>query len=80
LPRYLVESFLPRAPDMLATARARAIAVGAAAGIVHVRTSCVPADETCFDVYEAPSVEPVEAALAAAGLADARITVVEEAG
>jgi hypothetical protein len=65
---------------MLATARIRATAVGAAAGIVHVRTSCLPADETCFDVYDATSPEPVQAALAAAGYVGARVSVIEETG
>jgi hypothetical protein len=78
VPRYLVESFLPRAPQMLAAARARAAAAAELSGAVHVRTTCVPADETCFDVYDAASAGPVAAALETLGLTDARISEIEE--
>jgi Nickel responsive protein SCO4226-like len=39
----------------------------------YIRTIFVPEDETCFYLYEAPSVEDVEAAARHAGLTFERI-------
>lgn len=78
MPLFLVESYLPR--SMGAHEKAPELARGAAelAGsegidLRYVRTTLLPSDETCFHLFEAPSVDVVETALARAGLGCDRI-------
>jgi hypothetical protein len=78
MPKFLVESYLPRSADALEEAsaqasRAAALARGDGASFQHVRTTLVRADETCFHMFLADSIEDVEAALARVGLTADRI-------
>lgn len=79
---FLVETFTPQPADLPPlAARARAAADTAAeAGIEvsHVRSFFAPADELCFHVFEASSVEAVARAVELAGFEHERITEVIE--
>ena len=80
MPTYLVEAYMPRSQVLEARAagrRARAAAEELSSEgvpIRYLRTTFLPADETCFHVFEAPSVQVVEQATARADLAHARIS------
>lgn len=82
MPTFLVESYLPRSADALAesSAHARRAAAVAAGGlsIQYVRTTIVGADETCFHVFDASSLDELEAALAGVDLVADRISEVAE--
>lgn len=83
MPSYLVESYLPQSPDALEEASAEArraadLAAGEGLAIRYVRTTLLGADETCFHVFEATSIEDLEAALARAGLVADRIVQANE--
>ena len=77
--RFLVEVFTPRlaAADLAATEeRARTAAKQVSRkdlAVRYLRATYVPADETCFYLFDAPSAELVAQASAVAGLGDARI-------
>ena len=78
MPSYLVESYLPRSADALAEAsgearRAAELATSDGNNVQYVRTTLLGADETCFHVFDADSMEVVAAAMARAGLAADRI-------
>jgi len=73
VPVFLVESYLPASSGAFEDAPALAGRVAELAcqeGIDfrYLRTTLVPSDETCFHLFEAPSVAVVEVALARAGL------------
>jgi hypothetical protein len=57
----------------LAAVAARVRAAAAAAGLTYVRSIFVPADETCFHVFEAPSADAVRTALERAQLTPQRV-------
>ena len=83
MPSYLVESYLPRSPDALgeASEHARSAAehaTGQRLGIRYIRTTLLKADETCFHMFAASSLEDLEAALAGAGLVADRIVQADE--
>jgi hypothetical protein len=81
MPEFLAETYtprgvlggaaVPRAGD-LARAAAQASAPGAA--VRFLGAILVPAEETCFWLYQAPAAEAVLAAMTAAGLDPERIT------
>jgi len=77
--QFLVEVFVPRSKaDALAAAerRAKEVATRLSDGsgeIRYVRATYVPADETCFYVFEAPSAALVAEASRLAGLGEGRI-------
>jgi hypothetical protein len=74
---FVVERYAPVAQpqdDVRAEQRAADANVGGTPGIRHVRTWFLPADETCFSLFEAPSADALRAAGDAAGLRYARIT------
>lgn len=78
MPFFLVESYLPRsmgaheeAPSL--ARRAAELAGSEGVDFRYVRTTLLPSDETCFHLFEAPSVAVVETALARAGLGCDRI-------
>jgi hypothetical protein len=79
VPSYLVESYLPRALAVDASAaglRAREAADELARGgaaIRYVRTTLLPGDETCFHFFVADSEEAVAEACRRAGLGSPRI-------
>ena len=82
--RFLAEFYepdsRPSAADLIA-ARARAAAedlVRAGAEMRFIRATLVPAEETCFLLYEAPSAEFVQHAVQRASIRDARVTEVRE--
>jgi hypothetical protein len=82
--RYLVEVYSSRRIGDLARAVARARAAAAAVSaegipVRHVRATLVPDDETCFHVFEGPSVEAIDQVVRRAGLAHARIVAATEA-
>lgn len=78
---YLVEAYVPeRGVDALAgtASRARAAAreLASEGGAVrYVHSILVPADDTCFQLYEADSAELVEEASRRAGLTSARVVL-----
>lgn len=82
--RYLVEVYSGRRVGDLvrAVARARSAARAVSAEgtpVRHVRTTFIPDDETCFHVFEGPSMEAIDAVVQRAGLRHARIVVATEA-
>jgi hypothetical protein len=77
--QFLVEVFVPRskanalaAAEQRASETARRLSDGAAE-IRYVRATYVPADETCFYVFEARSAALVAEASRLAGLGEGRI-------
>lgn len=82
--RYLVEVYSRRQVGDLVRAVARARSAAAAVSaegtpVRHVRTTLIPDDETCFHVFEGPSVEAIDAVVRRAGLRHARIVEATEA-
>jgi hypothetical protein len=79
VPRYLVETYVPRthAPDAREAAqRARAAARQASRqgeAVRYVRTMLLPGDETCFHVFDAASEDAVAEACRLAWLGTPRI-------
>jgi hypothetical protein len=74
VPVFLLESYLPRSANALE--KAQESARGAAedgVAVRYLRTTLVPADETCMHLFEAASIEALEQAAARAGLAWDRI-------
>jgi hypothetical protein len=79
VPRYLVETYVPRSRARDAHAAGRD--VGAAAieltregtPVRYVRTTFLPVDETCFHVFEAVSEEVVAEVFRRAGVGSGRI-------
>jgi hypothetical protein len=83
MPRFLVELYVCRsqAADDAPARRARAAArelEREGVPVRYVRTTLLPDDETCFHVFEAPSLEAVAEASRRAGLDGARIVRVVE--
>jgi hypothetical protein len=73
VPSFLVESYVAGAP-LLAQARARArLAAELADGVSYLRTTFVPGDETCFHLFEAPSLRSLGDAVGRAALGHVRI-------
>lgn len=74
VPSFLIESYTVDDPtarqDALACAR-RAAELGD--GISYLWTTCVPADETCLHLFEAPSPAALSEAARLAGLGHLRI-------
>ena len=78
MPVFLLESYLPHAASGLDEASASArdaaeLAADGGASIRYLRTTLLPADETCLHLFEAPSVAVVQAAASQAGLPCDRI-------
>jgi hypothetical protein len=74
MPSYLVEAYLPAGPGLLERARGRARCTAELAdGVRYVRTTFVPADETCFHLFQAPSSALLSAAARRAALDHVRI-------
>jgi Protein of unknown function (DUF4242) len=85
---FVAERYVPSAPpdDVAAAARldrraasALTEVAGHAVGITHLKTWFLPADETCFSLFEAPSAELLRTAGDAVGLRYSRISEVVEA-
>ena len=75
LPTFLVASYEPREPaQQLAELEVRARAAARACGGCYVRSIFTPQDELGFHVFESPSREELEWAVAAAGFAGVRVT------
>lgn len=79
MPRFLVEAYLPRSKAVDARAAGR-LARAAAQELMregmpvrYVRTTFLPNDETCFHVFEAPTVEAVSEICQRAGIGSGRI-------
>jgi hypothetical protein len=74
VPSFLIESYTVAdrfaLEDALARAR-RAAELGD--GVSYLRTTCVPADETCLHLFEAPSLAVLGEAARLAGLGHLRI-------
>ena len=80
MPTYLVESYLPAQPSLLADARRRARrAAELGVGVRYVRTTFLPGDETCFHLFEAPSSTVLAEAARLAMLGHVRIVEAVEA-
>jgi hypothetical protein len=78
MPVFLVESYLPGSANALEDApklarRATALAVQEGVAVRYLRTTLVPADQTCLHLFEAPSAAVIEAVAARVGLACDRI-------
>jgi hypothetical protein len=87
VPSFLVETYVPKALALDASAagrRARAAALElsrAGASVRYVRTTLLPGDETCFHLFVADSQDAVAAACRRAGLGKPRIVpALEETG
>jgi hypothetical protein len=85
MPRFLVEVYAPIRADSLppVVARARRAANKMSregTPIRHLRATLIPEDETCFHLFEAPSMEAVGEASRRAGLPVARVVAVVESG
>ena len=83
MPSYLVESYLPREKDSLAQAseharQAARLAAREGLGVRYVRTTFLKADETCFHVFDADSLEELESALRSVRLEADRIVTADE--
>jgi hypothetical protein len=83
MPVFLVESYLPDSANAHEEAPAsarRAAELAAKDGVAfrHLRTTLLPADETCFHFFEAASLAVVETAAARAGLTCDRIVEARE--
>jgi hypothetical protein len=83
MPVFLVESYLPdlaNAHDEAPNSARRAAELAREDGVAfrYLRTTLLPADETCFHFFEAASIAVVEAAAARAGLACDRIVEARE--
>ena len=85
MPSFFVEVYLPRSNAREARAsgdRARAAAeelTREGAPIRYVRATFLPADETCFHLFEAASAEVVEEACSRAALGRVRVVPAIEA-
>jgi hypothetical protein len=79
MPRYLVETYVPRgrAHELAAVGDAIRAAIAELEGdgvvVRYVRTTLLPDDETCFHVLEASSSGAVERVCRRAGLERARV-------
>jgi hypothetical protein len=78
MPVFLVESYLPDSTSALEVASAAArhtadLATSQGIALRYLRTTLLPADETCLHLFEAASVAVVEAAAVKAGLVCDRI-------
>lgn len=82
--KFLVEVYSGRRVSDLVRAVARARLAAAAVRaegtpVRHVRTTLLPDDETCFHVFDAPSMEAIDSVVQRAGLRHARIVAATEA-
>jgi Protein of unknown function (DUF4242) len=81
---FLVERYLSRAnaSDVDSDARRARLAAAEMSGegidVRHVRSIFIPEDETCLDLYRAPSAAVVREAATRAGLVFERITEARE--
>jgi hypothetical protein len=79
MPEFLAETYTPReglgsaAPRAGDIARAAAQASQPGAPVCFLGAIAVPAEETCFWLYQAPAADAVRAAMTAAGLRPERI-------
>lgn len=78
MPTYLVESY--SSDDEATDQRKRAeLAAELGPGIIYIRTTIVPGDQTLLHVFEAPTPDGLREAVAAASLDCDRIVEVVEA-
>ena len=76
---FLVETYEPRErAGALAVLEARARAAAGAGGVRYVRSIFTPQDELCLHVFESPSREQLEEAMAAVGFGYVRMTEAAE--
>lgn len=74
MPDYVVEVYQPKlSADELAHVAARVRIAAGDGPAAHLRSVFVPSDETCFHLFESPSIDAVRDALASAALAYERI-------
>jgi hypothetical protein len=74
MPRFLVESYVAASTGAFDDARERArLTAEQGADVVYVESTYVPGDETVMHLFDAPSVEALEAAGRRAGLPFERI-------
>ncbi len=74
MPRFLVESYVAASTDAFDDARERArLTVEHGTDVLYVESTYVPGDETVMHLFDAPSVEALEAAGRSAGLQFERI-------
>jgi hypothetical protein len=79
MPTYLVERYIPgRNRDWLEAALSRLR--GQRLRAVHLGSTYVPADDSCFSRFEAKNADDVRDANEIAGVPFARIVAVEEIG
>lgn len=78
---YVVERFLPgMSPEGLGVLAREQQGLDAADDVSYRHSTYVPADETCFCLFEAPSAQAVEAANARARLPFERVVEVVHVG
>ena len=76
---FLVETYEPRErAGALSILEARARAAAGTGGVKYVRSIFTPQDELCLHVFESPSRERLEEAMAAAGFGYVRLAEAAE--
>jgi len=75
---FLVETYEPRERASLAVLGEHARAAARTDGVRYVRSIFTPQDELCLHIFESPSRERLEEAMAAAGLGYVRMTEAAE--
>jgi hypothetical protein len=76
---FLVETYEPREQvGALAVLEARARAAAGTGGVSYVRSIFTPQDELCLHVFDSPSRERLEEAMAAARFGYVRMTEAAE--
>ena len=84
MPRYLVESYIPRSRAREARAAGRNARTAAeelvreGTPVRYVRTTLLPDDETCFHIFEATTEEAVGETCRRAGIGTVRIVTAIE--
>ncbi len=79
MPSFMVEAYMRCSQPGDARAAAERVAAVAealtrpGAEVRHIRTTCLPDDETCFHLFEAVSADVVEAVSRRAGLGQTRV-------
>lgn len=74
MPKFVIESYIAAQPASVTDALARARRTAELAdGVSYLRTTFVPSDETCFHLFDAPSLQMLVEAARLGALSHLRI-------